>query len=934
MATNSQTVSIRLVVADGGAVKAELRDVGVVGEQSLQRIDQAAGNTSRTLTVIDANAASASRSLVVLDNASGGVTRSLTTANDNAARAVSSFDAMTTSAERTSKAVAAIPRAFEILAALVAVDAAVHAVGLLRDVIGALGKELIDQGRRFHEWAKEADGATGSTARYLEYVVARQAALKGLEMAGASYATRALVGTAASGVYLTAETVGALADASKLARDYAAAQKALAAELDRTGYASQRTAGDIAKLSTTLGEGSRFSAAEIANTARELLKFRSVTGDVFDRAVKVSADLAVKLGTDLPAAANLLGKALDDPARAASDLAEKGINLTFAQQSQAKAFADSGDKAKAQGVILDAVSTKTGDAASKMTDAERATKTLDDAFDRLYVTIGTRLNKVLDDLADGIRTVGHAFDNVLGPLKELLAGGMNSLSVAITADPIEKQLSDVSARLETAKKAYSAAVSGSDIDETARLGMDVEILERKRAGLEAQAAAAKRRRDDEQREIGQRQTDDRAQRFAGERGNLDKQLEAVIKPGTDDQIKRVNAELEKTRQRLEALRAPDGGNKAEIDRAIADAERVAKAKAKAIQEAGKTTDGARSTDDAVDRQIEALREERDALGLTARERAVHTALLRAEQTARQSNKALTQDQAETIQFEAGALYDARTASDAHNKAMAEGARLMAQFASPSESVASELIHLQDLLEQGAIGWKTFAAASDKAMERMNADGGKTSNVARDIGMSFTSAFENAALSGQKLSSVLGGLAQDLARLALRKSITEPLFNALGGSLGGLFSGGLNPAHAALTGIVPMMTPLGYGVGFHEGGIAGGTPTFTRSVPESTWSGAPRYHTGGIVPGEVPAILKRGEGVFTPEQMAALGNGGGSVINQNVTVNVERSGGAGGADNDAEFAAMIGNQVKAQMRGMMAEEMRQQMRPGGMLRGGY
>ncbi|KQT10962.1 hypothetical protein [Ramlibacter sp. Leaf400] len=86
---------------------------------------------------------------------------------------------------------------------------------------------------------------------------------------------------------------------------------------------------------------------------------------------------------------------------------------------------------------------------------------------------------------------------------------------------------------------------------------------------------------------------------------------------------------------------------------------------------------------------------------------------------------------------------------------------------------------------------------------------------------------------------------------------------------GLFSGGgavnLGSAGADL------------GLFYHGGGIAGGAPTFTRPVDSRIFAGAPRFHGGrmpGLAPGEVPAILEEDEGVFTPEQMKALGRGRG------------------------------------------------------------
>jgi len=77
-------------------------------------------------------------------------------------------------------------------------------------------------------------------------------------------------------------------------------------------------------------------------------------------------------------------------------------------------------------------------------------------------------------------------------------------------------------------------------------------------------------------------------------------------------------------------------------------------------------------------------------------------------------------------------------------------------------------------------------------------------------------------------------------------------------------------------------------GMHSGGIAGGQATFYRMVPNLAFAGAPRFH-GGFAPDEYPAVLQRGEGVFTSGQMKALGLMANNSSLPNVIVNIDNQG---------------------------------------------
>ena len=117
-----------------------------------------------------------------------------------------------------------------------------------------------------------------------------------------------------------------------------------------------------------------------------------------------------------------------------------------------------------------------------------------------------------------------------------------------------------------------------------------------------------------------------------------------------------------------------------------------------------------------------------------------------------------------------------------------------------EKHRDDLMLLVDAYQNGAISIEDYTAAVNRYMDSINSRADevkettdKTQGLVKELGMTFSSAFEDAIVSGSKLSDVLRGIAQDLLRIATRKLVTEPIANAftsaLSNSVGSFFGGG-------------------------------------------------------------------------------------------------------------------------------------------------
>lgn len=176
-------------------------------------------------------------------------------------------------------------------------------------------------------------------------------------------------------------------------------------------------------------------------------------------------------------------------------------------------------------------------------------------------------------------------------------------------------------------------------------------------------------------------------------------------------------------------------------------------------------------------------------------------------------------------------------------------------------------------------------AKDPGLLRFN-------DLAREGGEAIAQSFEDAIVSGEKLSDVIGRLDKQLVALITRDLVTQPLADTFTGFIKGLGSGGTGGGAATLLSGI-------FGSLFHSGGVVGEGGGVLRSAPALAWAGAPRYHSGGVAgmaPDEVPAILRRGEEVLTQADPRHRdnGGGGGQVVNYSPTFIVH-----GGVDRSTQ-----------------------------------
>jgi len=223
------------------------------------------------------------------------------------------------------------------------------------------------------------------------------------------------------------------------------------------------------------------------------------------------------------------------------------------------------------------------------------------------------------------------------------------------------------------------------------------------------------------------------------------------------------------------------------------------------------------------------------------------------------------------------------------KMMDEGAKITEDLRSPTEEMEATIKNLEKLRDAGAISAETFARGVEKAKEDYNSavesmsEKGKkaaedqgtalqklaaqwtdvakrvdemTVGIANSIASNMTSAItgmiDGTMTAKEAFSKMAASIVNDILKMTTQMLVQYMLGQAMGWFTGGI-GGGAGGAVAAVA---------------HDGGVAGYSTGESRTVSPSVFTGAQRYHSGGMVglaPGEVPIIAEKGETITTEDQ---------------------------------------------------------------------
>ena len=185
--------------------------------------------------------------------------------------------------------------------------------------------------------------------------------------------------------------------------------------LKSTGAEAWTSSAELKEMAASLQQVTNYGDETITSMHGVLLGFRNITGKNFEHASKAILDMATVMKMDLSSAAQVVGKALDDPINGLGSLSRQGFHFTEQQKQMLKAMVEAGDMMGAQKIILEELDGTYGGAAEAAADLGTQVKNsagdVLEGFGKVFSFLGEH-SGALKLTKEALDAIADAFNNV------------------------------------------------------------------------------------------------------------------------------------------------------------------------------------------------------------------------------------------------------------------------------------------------------------------------------------------------------------------------------------------------------------------------------------------------------------------------------------------------------------------------------------------
>jgi len=215
---------------------------------------------------------------------------------------------------------------------------------------------------------------------------------------------------------------------------------------------------------------------------------------------------------------------------------------------------------------------------------------------------------------------------------------------------------------------------------------------------------------------------------------------------------------------------------------------------------------------------------------------------------------------------------------------------------------------------------------------------KMLQLAKSLGDAFVNAFDQIATGSAKVSDILGNLSKQIFKMILQALIQKAIYASLNGLFGGV--AGVSTGAGGLLGAGPGALSLG-SIAAPSGFASGGAFRNGNVIPFAQGgltSGATAFPMGG---GKTGLMGERGtEAIMPLKRMSdgslgvrAVGSGRGNVFAPQINVTVQGGSGSGDPNRDKAMGDQVAKAVHETMKGLIQEQIQENLRQGGQLNPG-